>query len=105
MLALGDESARVKAIKINRYRCHQPTLVGVGVAAGLTAGLAAAFARKVVATLRVGRGHAAKHRILDVACAVLQPKLPLDAMSTYLNGFHMYADEMGRMVEATPMRG
>ena len=40
-----------------------------------------------------------------MACAVLQPKLPLDAMSTYLNGFHMYADEMGRMVEATPMRG
>jgi hypothetical protein len=22
-------------------------------------------------------------------------------MSTYLNGFHMYADEMGRQVEAT----
>ena len=31
----------------------------------------------------------------------MQHKRPLDAMSTYLNGFHIYADEMGRMVEAT----
>ena len=31
----------------------------------------------------------------------MQPKYPLDAMSTYLNGFHMYADEMGRQVEAS----
>ena len=32
---------------------------------------------------------------------MMQPKYPLDAMSTYLNGFHMYADEMGRQVEAS----
>ena len=31
----------------------------------------------------------------------MQPKYPLDAMSTYLNGFHMYADDMGRQVEAS----
>jgi hypothetical protein len=30
----------------------------------------------------------------------VQPKYPLNAMSTYLNGLHMYADEMGRQVEA-----
>lgn len=60
-----------------------------------------AFGRKIAGTLSVGHGHSLKHRALDVACAVLQPKYPLDAMSTYLNGFHMYADDMGRMVEAT----
>ena len=31
----------------------------------------------------------------------MQHKYPLDAMSTYLNGFHFYADDMGRQVEAT----
>lgn len=36
-----------------------------------------------------------------VASATAQPKYPLDAMSTYLNGFHFYADDMGRQVEAT----
>ena len=30
----------------------------------------------------------------------MQPKYPLAAMSTYLNGFHFYADDMGRQVEA-----
>ena len=67
----------------------------------MAAGLVAAFGPKVAGTLKVGKGHSLKHRVLDVACAVMQPKYPLDAMSTYLNGFHMYADEMGRMVEAT----
>ena len=33
--------------------------------------------------------------VLDLAAGVIQPKYPLAAMSTYLNGFHMYADEMG----------
>lgn len=80
---------------------HRVKGVGVGVAAGVAAGLVAAFGWKVAGTLKVGEGHPLKHRVLDVACAVMQPKYPLDAMSTYLNGFHMYADEMGRMVEAT----
>lgn len=31
----------------------------------------------------------------------MQRKYPLTAMSTYLNGFHMYADDMGRQVEAS----
>jgi hypothetical protein len=75
--------------------------VGAGLAAGAAAGFAVAFGRKVAGTVKVGKGHSLKHRVLDVACAVMQRKYPLDAMSTYLNGFHMYADEMGRMVEAT----
>jgi hypothetical protein len=56
--------------------------------------------RKAAATTAVGTGHSLKHRVLDAAAAQLQHKYPLDAMSTYLNGFHMYADDMGRQVEA-----
>ena len=74
--------------------------VGVGVAAGVAASAAVMLGRKVAMLLRVGEGHSFKHRVLDVASGVVQPKYPLDAMSTYLNGFHMYADEMGRQVEA-----
>src|SRR5690606_25157949 len=75
--------------------------VGGGVAAGVAASAAVVLGRKVAMLLRVGEGHSFKHRVLDVASGVVQPKYPLDAMSTYLNGFHMYADEMGRQVEAS----
>jgi hypothetical protein len=73
-------------------------------AAGMVAGLAAAagllIGRRVSALARTGEGHSAKHRLLDLASGVMQPKYPLAAMSTWLNGFHMYADDMGRQVEA-----
>ena len=57
--------------------------------------------RKVAQTAKISSGHPLKHRALDLASGVMQPKYPLDAMSTYLNGFHMYADEMNRQVEAS----
>ena len=57
--------------------------------------------RKAAAAAKVGKGHPLKHRVLDFAAGVIQPKYPLAAMSTYLNGLHMYADEMGRQVEAS----
>jgi hypothetical protein len=38
--------------------------------------------------------------MLDTAVDAVQSKRPLDAMSEYLNGFHFYADDMGRQVEA-----
>ena len=75
--------------------------VGAGVAAGVAATLGVLLGRKVVTTARTGKGHPLKHRVLDVASGVLQPKYPVAAMSTYLNGFHMYADDMGRQVEAS----
>jgi len=75
--------------------------VGIGVAAGLATAASVLLGRKALATARTGQGHPLKHRILDAAAGAMQPKYPLDAMSTYLNGFHMYADEMGRQVEAT----
>lgn len=68
---------------------------GVAAAAGVLAG------RKLVANMKVGKGHPALHRVLDVASGVMQPKYPLAAMNTYLNCLHMYADAMGLQVEAT----
>jgi Protein of unknown function (DUF1264) len=73
--------------------------VGFG-AAGAAAAAGVMAGRKAVTAARIGRGHPLRHRLLDLAAGVIQPKYPLDAMSTYLTGFHMYADEMGRPVEA-----
>jgi uncharacterized protein DUF1264 len=74
---------------------------GIGAAAGAAAAIALLFGRKAVTTAKVGKGHPLKHRVLDAAAGAMQAKYPLSAMSTYLNGFHMYADEMGRQVEAS----
>jgi hypothetical protein len=41
-----------------------------------------------------------KSHVLDSGADVLQSKKPIDAMSAYLNGFHFYADDIGRQVEA-----
>jgi hypothetical protein len=59
------------------------------------------FGRQAATTAEIGNGHSLKHRVIDVASGAMQPKYPPDAMSTYLNGFHMYADEMGGQVEAS----
>jgi len=75
--------------------------IGIGVAAGVAAAAGMMFGRRAMATARMGSGHSLKHRMLDVAAGAIQRKYPLDAMSTYLYGFHMYADEMGRQVEAS----
>ncbi|WP_428483822.1 OBAP family protein [Rhodopila sp.] len=74
--------------------------ISVGVAAGVAAASAVLLGRKAITTASVGQGHPLKHRILDVAAGAMQHKYPLDAMSTFLNGFHFYADDMGRQVEA-----
>jgi len=75
--------------------------IGIGVAVGVVAAAGMMFGRKAAATAKIGRGHPLKHRVLDVAAGAMQRKYPLEAMSTYLNGFHIYSDEMGRQVEAT----
>ncbi len=75
--------------------------VGLGVAAGVVAAAGVIFGRKAATTARIGQGHPLKHRVLDAAAGALQRKYPVEAMSTFLNGFHMYADEMGRQVEAS----
>ena len=75
--------------------------VSLGVIVGAAAAVGAMVGRRVLTAARVGKGHPLKHRLLDVASAAVQRKYPVEAMSTYLNGFHMYADELGRQVEAT----
>ncbi len=72
-----------------------------GVVIGVAGVVAAGLVRSVVAMSRVGTGHPLKHRLLDLAARGVQPKYPLQAMSTYLNGLHLYADEVGRQVEAS----
>jgi hypothetical protein len=74
---------------------------GLGVLTGLAAAAGILVGRKIQVTSKLGRDHPLKHRVLDAAASALQRKYPLEAMSTYLNGFHMYADEMGRQVEAS----
>src|SRR4051812_39545696 len=75
--------------------------VSIGVVAGMAAAFGVILGRKAATTVKIGKGHPLKHRALDLASGMMQPKYPLDAMTTYLNGFHMYADDMGRQVEAT----
>ena len=85
-------------------RCSSRGLLGsmgIGIAAGVVAAAGVLLGRKAITTASIGQGHSLKHRVLDVAAGAMQQKYPLDAMSNYLNGFHMYADEMGRQVEAT----
>lgn len=41
-----------------------------------------------------------RSRVLGAGAAILQTKAPLNVMDLYLNGFHFYADDMGRPVEA-----
>lgn len=75
--------------------------LGLGIAAGAAAIGGIIAGRKALSIARISQGHPFKHRMLDVSSNLLQPKYPLEAMSTYLNGFHFYADDMGRQVEAT----
>jgi hypothetical protein len=74
---------------------------GAGFITGLTAALGMVVGDRMISSAAVGRGHPLKHRVLDAAAGAMQRKYPLEAMSIYLNGFHMYADAMGRQVEAS----
>lgn len=74
--------------------------LGLGVVTGAAVTVGATLGRQLVTKVKVGKGHPLKHRVLDLASGALQAKYPIDAMSTYLNGLHMYADDMGRQVEA-----
>ncbi len=38
--------------------------------------------RKVATATKIGKGHPFKHRALDLASGLMQPKYPLDSMST-----------------------
>jgi hypothetical protein len=67
-------------------------------AAALSARSAAAQHKPDAAT--PGGPPDARSKILNAGANVLQDRDPVDAMTAYLNGFHFYADDMGRQVEA-----
>ncbi len=82
-------------------RCFSRGLAATAVAAPL----ATLFGRKALAedkplTPVPGAPLSAHSHVLDTAADAIQSKKPIDAMSAYLNGFHFYADDMGRQVEA-----
>ncbi|CAB3803145.1 OBAP family protein [Paraburkholderia fynbosensis] len=47
-----------------------------------------------------GGEKSAKSRMLGIGADVLQSQAPIAAINMYLNGFHFYADDMGRQIEA-----
>ncbi|MCP3427187.1 OBAP family protein [Rothia sp. AR01] len=74
--------------------------LGTGLALGIGAAAAALAGRRAANTLKTSTGHPWKHRVLDLGSTFLQRKYPLSAMSTYLDGLHLYADDAGRQVHA-----
>ena len=81
-------------------RCFGRSLV----ATAIFAPLAAMFGRPALAQKTEvpvpGAPLSGRSHVLDSAADALQSKPPIDAMSAFLNGFHFYADDMGRQVEA-----
>ncbi|MDY0885656.1 OBAP family protein [Dongia soli] len=47
-----------------------------------------------------GAEKSTKSEMLGIGADLLQGKSPIHAINMYLNGFHFYADDMGRQVEA-----
>ena len=41
-----------------------------------------------------------KSTVLEMGASILQTDSPISAINMYLNGFHFYADDMGRQIEA-----
>jgi hypothetical protein len=82
-------------------RCFGRSLMASAVAAPI----ATLLGRKALAAETAdapvpGSPLSARSHLLDTAADAVQAKRPIDAMSEYLNGFHFYADDMGRQVEA-----
>ena len=82
-------------------RCFSGSLAASAVAAPIAALFGRnAWAQQKAETPPPGAPLSARSHLLDTAADAVQVKRPLDAMSAYLNGFHFYADDMGRQVEA-----
>lgn len=47
-----------------------------------------------------GGSPGAKSKMLGIGADILQDQSPISAINMYLNGFHFYADDMGRQIEA-----
>ena len=53
----------------------------VGKSAGLAAAAAALLGPKAVTSIKTGKGHPLKHRVLDLASGAIQRKYPVEAIS------------------------
>ncbi|HQS47730.1 MAG: hypothetical protein B7Y12_00795 [Rhizobiales bacterium 24-66-13] len=70
---------------------------------GLFGGLATSMAcacGKARAQPITGEERSTKSTVLGMGADMLQSKGPIDTINMYLNGFHFYADDMGRQIEA-----
>lgn len=82
-------------------RCFGRSLVATAVVAPIAAMLGrTAVAQDNKQAPVPGSPVSTRSHMLDTAADAVQVKRPVDAMSAYLNGFHFYADDMGRQVEA-----
>ncbi|WBV44820.1 OBAP family protein [Pseudoroseomonas cervicalis] len=93
--------------------CSAPSLprrlLGGRLASGLAAGLAFCACGRPHQALAAepaqpppppGEPTTARSRALEGGAALLQSQAPPNALDMYLNGFHFYADDLGRAVEA-----
>ncbi len=62
--------------------------------------LRATFSNTGPATTIPGEEKTADTHLLEIGARLLQGKAPLGEISMYLDGFHFYADDMGRQLEA-----
>ena len=60
----------------NTVGCRRGLAFGWGLAAGIGAAMGVLVGRKALVQAKVGRGHSMKHRALDLAASVMQPKYP-----------------------------
>jgi hypothetical protein len=47
-----------------------------------------------------GAQKSTESKVLGMGASLIQSKSPISAINMYLNGFHFYADDMGRQIEA-----
>lgn len=88
-------------LTMNRRRAASALVASAaGAVAACACGRAQAQQPQQGGPAAAGDPPSARSRILGAGAALLQTKAPLNAMDLYLNGFHFYADDMGRPVEA-----
>src|SRR3954453_14769859 len=77
-------------------------LTGLLASAGAFLGCACgrAVAQQHAPTAIPGEAHSSKSTLLGLGANLLQRKPPISNINMYLNGFHFYADDMGRQIEA-----
>ena len=80
--------------------CRRGFLGKLGGTLGAVPLLAGAMRKAQAQPAAAGGDLSMKSHVIESGADLLQSKAPIDAMSVYLNGFHFYADDMGRQVEA-----